>query len=223
MATRQRPKRSGKDKFTHSGSGEGRQARVGDYGLSVYREVRDQPSFDRVLKVFDQATTNLGRRLRGESLDHKPALYLLEISEVKRNRSLIGHIALREAIDDIYESVPSLRRPLALGVGGVCMVGTCKDPLRTIGLSFDEATNTAVREERAGILNVLEEYGLGDGAEYRWIQQQTPHIALGRVSTDAPPSMFRDIVGKVGSVAPPTLGLERAVIHNPTGAPSSDF
>lgn len=188
---------------------------MGDWGVSVYRNVTNLGALGALASTFSEQTEKfLSHGAEDRRVDS--GLSLLEINEVMKHSALIGRVPLRQVIDDIYESVSSLRKPIRAVVGKLCIVGFRNNPLHVIGLSFDDETRERLQAERADILAVLESFVPGEVEPIDWMRKDVPHVTIGRVTKAIPPGGLRNILTALEGVVPNYLNLGRAVINNPT-------
>ena len=210
--------RGRRERYNRNSAYQDWQPSLGNLGVSVFRGVpleEVSPS----LTAFERLTRGQTRRIRGRFIDLEPALGLLELEEVKRQRQFIGHVAIQDAIDELYHKIPSLRQPmLNLKVASVGIVGFSDYSSPSVGLTFDQPSRQVIWAERAKILETLESFGVGaDEGDYDWDHKDSPHVPLGRISpSDMPKVQYDNLLEGLEVEAPTSLDLQRATLHNPS-------
>lgn len=191
---------------------------LGGYGMSVFRRLAKPGELDGVQSVFKEFTKGWARRVRGEDIEKDMALSQLSIIEVKRSQAL-GDIAITDAIDEIYRSVRSVRRPLTLQLGNVGIFGHPNNPQRIIGIAAHLEDVVSLNSERAEVITSLEHLsGSTSPEEYYWFRRTIPHISLGRVTKDLPDFHLKQLKSSITDALPETIQLSGATLFDPSTA-----
>ncbi len=214
------------DKPRHKGSRQSTQKRryqpevpnLGAFGMSVYRTVAGQ-QLSGATEAFEIATERVTSDPRANGVAFN-ALTLLERSEVKRQRAMLGRVPIKAAIDGVFEDVPSLRKPIEVALGGIGIFGNHKASFVSLGYRVVGESLEAARQERLDIINSME--SLSEVDEYArtfdWDHRSRPHITLGRVPT----ALLRDpvtanpVFDALRQAMPDVVTVHRATLLDPT-------
>lgn len=187
---------------------------LNDIGLSVFRSLGDR-SLDECCDVFKDSTRTATTQSRGETNQYGMALSLVSLIEV-RARNFDGSISTQEVIDELYDSIPSLRKPMTIGVGRVGMFGGRNSLLRSFGVAIHDDERHRITDQRDAIIEVLNEYSDPPLTRENWSLNDVPHISIGRVSMSSISEFQRRaIIGSMNEALPLAIHLDRATLHNP--------
>ena len=185
-------------------------------GLSVFRSVGDV-SLDGCCEVFANFTIEASAMRRGEADQHGLALNLVSLAEV-RLRSFERDVDTQDVINEIYNDVLSLRRPLSIGLQKVGLFGSRDSKLRSVGVAIHEDERSRVYEERDAIIEILNGHATTPLTREDWWTNDIPHISLGKIVMDGMPDHQRRVMlGSMNDAVPQeNITLERATLHNPS-------
>ncbi len=188
-------------------------ASLGQLGLSVFRNLESGP-FDPVFQALEEELGEVIIRIRGRGMEKPPGVSLLEISEVKRQR-MLGQISIKSAINELYESIGSLRQEVTATPSRIQFLGRGGHKSRVLVAMFDESTANQLTDERMQILEVLE--GLAEAPyEFSWLEKKRLCISLARMSASQVEKATPEARYKIEQSLPPTLALHRATLYNPS-------
>ena len=188
-------------------------AQLGDFGLSVFRSF-ESSQFDPVFHTLEEVLGDAVIRIRGRGMEKPPMVSLLEINEVKRQRAL-GRLPVREVINEVYESIGSLRHEIAAIPSRVQLLGRSGSKGKVLVAVFEDETERQLAGERIQILETLE--GLAEAPyEFNWLQHKRPHISLARITASQVEKATAEVRYKIQQSLPPTVALHRATLHNPS-------
>lgn len=186
---------------------------LGDRGLTIIRQT-DMADLSLPIRIFEKVTKDLTHYTRGERGEKDAALQQLSPQECQNNALLLGGLGCQETIDTIYGNVPSLRKKLTdVVVSNTIILGRIHSSWYTIAINFEYPAAELLQEERANILQTLEEAGRNPaavGREYKWHERRIPAIAIGRVSRALSKSDVLAIRNKVDAARPETISLQNA-------------
>ena len=200
-----------------------------DYGGSAFFGgliVSRQVSLDNVSDVFEAIKTTgkelgIGGYLRdGSNGDRRFGLTQIEHNET-RSLSVPSDVATEDILNDIYDSVPTIRKPITVNVQGTRILSNRHNRFKILSIGFDEASNQAILAERQSIQTIIDQYTQDTYDEElpttRWKQNPKPHVSLAKF----PAKSFNDrkiqAIGRaVNEALPETLRLERASLINPS-------
>ena len=183
-------------------------------GLSVFRSLGGA-CLDECTRVFNEYTSNASTINRGEQDQYGKALNIVSLIEV-RSRDFDGAISTQSVIDEIYDCIPSLRKPLKIGIGKVGIFGGKSSKLRPFGVAIHEDERQTVRDERDAVIEILNEYSMNQLTREDWPQNDVPHITVGKVSMGSISNHQRGILlAKMNDTLPEVIYLDRATLHNP--------
>ncbi len=184
-------------------------------GLSVFRSLGGV-CLDDCTRVFNEFTGDVSTIKRGEHDQYGKALNLVSLIEVK-SRDFDSSISTQSVIDEIYHSIPSLRKPLRIGIQKVGIFGGKSSKLRPFGVAIHEDERQIVRDERDAVIEILNEYSMNQLTREDWPLNDVPHISIGRVSMSSiTEQQRRDMIRNMNEVLPQEVYLDRATLHNPT-------
>ena len=167
------------------------------------------------MRAFRDLSVGLTTQPRGIGEEKEPALNQLQMKDVQRNKALIGGVAVKDAIDALYENVPTIRRKLTIRPDSVALFGSRGAPVRPVCLTFDKESAGLLVEEREGIQTTLEGLTDADPRSFEWRKRSLPHLALGKVSTNVGGEKVDALIGGLEEICLPELVLCRATLHNP--------
>lgn len=183
-------------------------------GMSVFRSISGS-EFEDSKNMFINQSSNFLRLVRGEPGQHGLALNLVSLAEV-RNKRFKHNCDTQEVIDEIYYELPSLRRRVNLQLGGVGIFGSKNAKLRSVSVAIHEDSRQQIKDERDGIIEILNEYTEGALTRNDWSYNDIPHISLGKIAMDGEiESQHKKLIGSVNEVIPETVNLNRATLHKP--------
>jgi hypothetical protein len=210
-----RSHRNGHHEYRHEVHDADVQDSLNQVGLSVFRSLGGI-SLDECTRVFNEHTCSASTLKRGEHGQHGKALNLVSLIEVKA-RDFDGAISTQEVIDEIYDTIPSLRKPLKIGIQKVGIFGGKDSKLRPFGVAIHEDERHKVRDERDAIIDILNEYSMGQLTREDWSLNNVPHISVGRVSmASITEQQHRDMIRGMNEVLPEAVLLDRATLYNPS-------
>ena len=185
---------------------------VGDYGMAVFRSVETEQLDD----TFEAMTRSIGHiilRHRRDPNQRPMAISLLEMGEAKR-QSPLGRVAIKEALDEIYCNVPSLRRSITLRPYNFGLIGRWNSNTLSVGILFDHEGSDQLRDEREEIKAVLET--LGDSvADFDWYRSYRPHVSLATIPTSRKGELSDEIYHGMFQNLPEQIRAERATLFHP--------
>lgn len=188
-------------------------AELGDVGLSVFRSF-ESSQFDSVFHTLEEVLGDAVIRIRGQGMERPPVVSLLEINEVKRQKAL-GRLPVRETINEVYESIGSLRHGIAAIPSRVQLLGRSGSKSKVLVTMFEEETERQLAGERTQILETLEGLAVTP-YEFNWLHQKRPHISLARMSASQIEKATAEVRYKIQQSLPPTVALHRATLYNPS-------
>lgn len=153
-------------------------------------------------------------RIRGQGMEKPPAVSLIEVNEVIRQRAL-GRVPVREAIDKLYKSIDTLRHGVTAAPSRIQFLGRGEHNNKALVVMFDESTAIQLTDERMQMLQTLE--GLAEAPyEFSWLSHKRPHISLARMPASQIEKATAEVWDKMEQSLPPTVVLDRATLHNPS-------
>jgi len=160
LEKQRQPRRSrwnGSAQIDHSQHGF-REPSVAWRGISIFR-VPTNGVLGGVIQVFSEQCAEMGitNSERGIGPEHPPALNQLQIKEIKVRGERFSNVLARVALNDIYQNVYSLQRRLDVGFERIKLFGSPKNPIRSVGITFNEESRNMLIAERDGIRVELEE------------------------------------------------------------------
>lgn len=183
-------------------------------GLSVFRSLGGL-SLDECTKVFSDYTNNASTIKRGELDQHGKALNLVSLVEV-RHREFDPTVSTQEVIDEIYDNIVSLRKPLKIGVQKIGIFGSRSSIIRSFGVAIHEDDRQIIRDERDDIIAIMNDHAKSQLTRDDWSQNDIPHISIGRVSmASISEHQQRILIAKMNEALPDVVDLDRATLHNP--------
>lgn len=183
-----------------------------DFGLAVFRSIEIH-QFD---EAYDQMYRHLGHLIlydRFNPNQKQTAISLVGISEA-RNQPPIGQIAVQEAIDHIYQSVPTLRQTVKAKPIRIGFIGRANSSQSSCAAFFDEESNDVFLKEREEVKSALEEIGEAT-LEFNWYKRWRPHVSLARLPLRSVQDIPAGTSYDVSLALPDSLRVSRATLHNP--------
>ena len=208
------PKVGGTSRYRRNTSySRGDEPKLGEKGISVFREVNPDGPIAEPMRVFEKLTRDRVRRVRGMYIDSSTALNQLTLREVIRNSEL-GRVAATEAVDAVYAGVPSLRRNLVVKLGTVGIFATPGNPMVYFGIAVDQRHFGELNQERADIINTIEALAPENREDNTWLGRKIPHVTLGMIEPDDD-RFVGQLKAAVRGVLPNEIQLRKATIYNP--------
>jgi hypothetical protein len=186
---------------------------LGEIGISVFRHV-ERHGLDGAMRAFKELSADIITQPRGIGEEKEPAVNQLELREVRWNRTLLGTVAAQDALNAIYNKVPTVRRKLSVHPNGVALFGGSGAAVRPVCITFDKTSTDILAEERYGIHAALEGMTDTDPSSFQWIDSQ-PHLSLGKVRPNVSAEAIPKLISRLGQICLPELVLCRATLHNP--------
>lgn len=181
------------------------------FSLSIFRNSPTN-SLEDAIKFFEHSSVNFLPQARGIGREKGHAVSQLRAREIQWNEPNLGRVALKQAINAIYERVPSVRKKLSVKTDSVELLGYWPQPNRSVAITFNECSAEQLIEERSNILDTLEELGEDLGNEFRWLKP-TPHLALGKVNIHLGQSAVDCMIDNLKELIPEQLVLDRATFY----------
>lgn len=183
-------------------------------GMAVFRPVGGNELADCKERFLD-LSTDFSRLVRGEPGQYGLAVSLVSLAEV-RSKRFKHNCDTQEVIDEIYYELPSLRRRVNVQLGRVGIFGAKNTKLRPFSVAIHEDSRQQIKDERDGIIEILNEYTEGALTRNDWSYNDIPHISLGKIAMDGEiESQHKKLIGSVNEVIPETVNLNRATLHKP--------
>lgn len=190
-------------------------APLNEVGLSVFRRI-NTGELDDCSRVFSEYTNNLLTIERNTGQEYGLAINLMGLYETKLKK-FIGSISVQEALDEIYDSVPTLKKPLTLKLNRVALFGKEKHVIRSVGAVIHKDDRGQLKEERNNIIKVLSDYTSQPLTRNDWDYNNLPHISVGRIHTSGLlPGQQRVLFNRMNETLPDVVHIDRATLHNPS-------
>ncbi|MEI6237615.1 MAG: hypothetical protein WCP03_03390 [Candidatus Saccharibacteria bacterium] len=182
--------------------------------MAIFRSVND-PIFIEINQQIEDTCGNYLVSCRDRKGEKGHSISLLEKSENEYFKS-IGHFALQDVIDMVYDGVPSLRETYDVGVDSVSIFGRTTSNSKVLAVTFDEESNNRVIKERREIVEII---NLAAGGTYRVsdaiTEKNKPHLSLARYFMDIPEDEINNAVDAIKTVLPNKFHVERATLYKP--------
>lgn len=215
---RKKPDRNGRRSAYHIPSHESIDDYVSDplneAGLSVFRRL-GSCGLDGCMGAFNEYTNGVSKITRSESGQHGMALTIVGLIEV-RTKNFDGLVSSQSAINEIYDSIPSLRKSQNIRISRVAMLGHSSAKLRAFGVSIHPDDRELIRDERDQVIEILNDYAQLPLTREDWSFNDVPHISIGRVSmTSISEDQRRVLITRMNEALPEQIQLDRATLYNP--------
>lgn len=194
---------------------------LGDSGLSVYRSINSEV-LTETFRVVEEELGGTALHIRNRGQERPPAVNLLEVPEVKRQRSL-GHVPVQDAINEIYGMIRSLRHEITATPAHLQFLGRQALKDKVLVVMLDNDTTEKIDEERTRILEILE--GMADQVfdDYRWWIHKRPHISLARIRTRYTQKVDSYVQKTIEESLPESIPLQRSSFFYPDYRHPNDF
>lgn len=191
---------------------------IGDIGLSVFRTPVDGSDFYDMHNAFNSGGDTITMISRGDKGTKPMALSQVMKQEVRSNKSAFTKIKAQDASNQIYESIPSLRRQITVGLGKIGIFGSRYSSFLIVGVALHEDEWGAINSERQEIITALEDLAFPpDNFEFNWVNRRIPHVSLGKIESRGIDEFRNSYLTKIQDNMPDQLTLQRATIHYNAG------
>ncbi|MBI2008987.1 hypothetical protein HYS84_01075 [Candidatus Saccharibacteria bacterium] len=185
---------------------------LGWVGLSVFRSF-EPGQLDPVFKTLEEELGGIVIRVRGQGMEKPPGVSLLEIDEVRRQRTL-GRVSVKDALNELYHSVETLRQEIEAIPSRIQFLGSSKVKNKVLVAMFEEETESQLAAERTQILEVLE--GMAETPDvFNWKVHKRPCISLARMTASQVEKATAEVRYNIAQALPQTVDLHRATLYNP--------
>jgi len=181
-------------------------------GLSVFRGVRPEPLYE-TMRAIDSNQLVYSSRSRQEQKPH--AVSLIEKKEIDLNISYLGGLVTDSLFNEMFNSIPSLRKKLELSIARLSILGHRESPIRPICLVFDENTNERLTEEREQIITIIE--ANVDDASYQFgtrYRHKIPHLSLCSIPIYEKVDQQNRLLAELEASLPKTLVTQPATFYS---------
>ncbi|MEI6851135.1 MAG: hypothetical protein WCK26_04170 [Candidatus Saccharibacteria bacterium] len=168
-------------------------SRLGELGLSVYREAIHDVVIDSVIDTIRKNCPSYVVNIRGEGAETHPAINIIEKRESRAIFCSLGSTAIQNVeLDDVnyylFYNVPSLRSPLKVEPDSVELFGGRKNSHdRVIGITIKGQGREQILQERCDVIDGFNGLVHSQAADYEYIKPKDIHLSLARIMLDTPP------------------------------------
>jgi len=183
-------------------------------GVSVFRKLGGC-SLDRCGEAFNEYTNGVSKITRGEADQYGMALNIVSLLEV-RLKSFVSSASTQSVINEIYDSIPSLRKPQTIGIEGIRMFGSSRAKMRSFGVAIHLDERHRIHDERDQVIEILNEHAQTPLTREDWPLNDVPHISIGKILMSSISDRQRKVlISHMNETLPEQVHLDRATLHNP--------
>jgi hypothetical protein len=192
-----------------------RRSAASDIVLSVFRKVEFTELAD-AMNVFQNETRQPHSKVLGQNHEKPLASALLYMFESSVNSRLMGGVDSRALSNEIYNGVPDLRKKIRnVGIASVELFGAKENPIRQLGVTFDEDATIQLRGEREAIIDTFEAQSDSPSEDFEWMISVLPHVSLGNIDTRVHGRKVSRLIYSLTRAMPESIILNQATIHTP--------
>jgi hypothetical protein len=181
--------------------------------MAVFRQVHPNQLND-AFEATRLVLAGLMKSIRGE-FDHESSVSLLELKEATKQRPL-GKVAVRDAMDSVYDEVGSLRRGITVRPSGIAFMSRKKHHERSLAVTLAQDDTDFLMEERQNIIQSLEELAARPLVHnFNWLRDKVPHISLGKIALGKADLITEEMVRPILEALPSEVRIGKGVLYSP--------
>jgi|GEM_PF-6715602 len=185
---------------------------LGHDSMAVFRRV-DAGQLEQGLLAARLSLGSLLDSARGE-YDHESSVSLLEQSEPLKQKP-ISKVAVADAINAVYQEVPSLRRGQVARPTGIALMSRKVHHQKSLAVTFDPQDVDFFLDERGQIIQTLESLAQEPILhEFDWLRQKTPHISLGKIALGRAHEVTQEHIQPILDALPSQVRIGKAVLYS---------